>query len=157
MLATTASAAIESTGTDWSGSNVLLQQLAGPVSTGFWAPRGVTPCGNPSVGIADKITVTTPDGLAVDADGAAYVWRGPQDPCLFLIRRSVLAWAQSHPTDRVANEELCADVLHERGHDAGLGHTHGGVMDTDSPATPWDCVIWARSRAHAAAARTVSR
>lgn len=44
---------------------------------------------------------------------------------------------------------LCDTYLHERGHNAGLGHDVGGVMGGEAAGTPPRCEAWAYSHAHA--------
>lgn len=122
-------------------NNPTLDALRG-IARSFWAER--------------HVIVPTGESYLVDqCDCGAY----DSGPDIYVPIRAV-ADVQSHPTWNLLAGALCAAVVHETGHAAGLGHVNTGVMSADvevmhgdAPAVevvPWTCRVWANGRrAHA--------
>lgn len=116
--------------------NQITEALA--IGQTFWHDRNVQPCANPQISV-----VPAPGGPGIEADGAAEL-----GGCHVWLRASLVrAAGREHrrrnwggDSDR---ENLCATVVHELGHTAGLSHTPSGVMSPYG-VVPWACRVWRR-------------
>ena len=139
---------ISQSATDWK-SNGLVQEIL-PMARSFWEDRGVHPCANPSVGLADTIVVVNEGQAPINADGASYLGG---DPCVMLLSRAIIGYAQAHPSDEMGSRAACELITHEEGWEAPspAAATQTGVqsqepLGTDAN-TPYFCKVWATARA----------
>lgn len=110
----------------------------------WWASIGVHPCANPAVYSFDQ------SGAYANVAGMAlYPWvacrYGISDTALALARQTLAT--RTRPEARRAQlAGLWALIAHERGHNAGLTHADGGIMDpTTFHAPPGAAFLWANS------------
>lgn len=108
--------------------------LAAAIAVSFWGARGVTvPCTPIPVSGADaqlpgvQFPGTT---LMQTADMGAL-------GCRVLLSKQAAYWRRTEP------DYYCAEVVHEVGHIAGLGHRDDGVMNARLERNRiWDCAHW---------------
>lgn len=114
------------------------------VGNDFWHARGVEPCADPAVMVADDLNgPDLPSGeSAFERAAGCQIW---------LLRWIVRAADQR---TRLGLTNLCRVMVHAMGHTAGLGHSRTGVMapsidltTTRNTAVPWSCRAWARDNA----------
>jgi hypothetical protein len=107
--------------------------LALAIAVSFWGARGVTvPC---------QPTAVPGSDAALQSEWHGYAFTEPMataDGCRILLSRYGSALRHALPA------LYCADVVHETGHLAGLGHTPTGLMaeELDEGDEPYDCVRW---------------
>ena len=88
----------------------------------------------------------------INEAGDGTVARAPTDACLVYIDRAYLASVHydlrsRYRLDRFERlHDLCLIVVHERGHNEGLGHDAGGIM-TSLHEPVFECRQWARTSA----------
>lgn len=106
--------------------------LAAAIAVSFWGARGVdVPCTPVAISGADaRLEVRGAYGLR---DTAAMGTLG----CTILLSNYAAYTRRTDPG------LYCAEIVHEVGHIAGLGHRNDGVMnETVEDNAIWDCAHW---------------
>jgi hypothetical protein len=104
----------------------------------YWARHGLTaPPAQPLMYDSDVALAQgeqpTPGAPCLGAGGACRVW---------VYRTNLASVYESAWTGRTRHDRrsgaraLCMTITHERGHNHGLGHDHGGVMSRSARTTP---------------------
>ncbi len=122
-----------------------------------WRSMGRTPCSPLRVGVYDAAPAAAPvtgtgvvavdEGLgevATSVLGGCAVWidRGELDALWQIYRFTPFPYTGLDRRDALA--DLCAYAVHERGHNLGLGHIPGTVMDANYAGQPAACRAWAQ-------------
>ncbi len=122
-----------------------------------WRSMGQAPCSPVRVGVYDAAPAAAPATftgvVAVDAGlgevatsvlGGCAVWidRGELDALWQIYRFTPFPYTGLDR--RAALADLCAIAVHERGHNLGLEHIPGTVMDASYSGQPAACRAWAQ-------------
>jgi hypothetical protein len=110
-----------------------------PLGESYWTARGVQPCPQPTLLMADDLQ---------DEDGRFVAALTHVGGCRILFDADIADDATTDPLSRYSGASLCLIVVHELGHTAGLLDWAGGPMSTEIPR---ECYVWADARARKAA------
>jgi predicted Zn-dependent protease with MMP-like domain len=130
---------------DWTGSGYIGERTAHPmigemtdIAVDFWTERGVQVC--------EPVPMQAP--RLVDVDGIEAAGRASTALCRFWLQDFIVREALADRWRRGGSdgfrEVVCAMVVHEVGHLAGLQHSGMGVMDVEASAIPFACKRWRR-------------
>jgi predicted Zn-dependent protease with MMP-like domain len=130
---------------DWTGTGYIGERTAHPIigemtdiAVDFWKERGVQVC--------EPVPMQAP--RLVDVDGIEAAGRASTALCRFWLQDFIVREALADRWRRGGSdgfrEVVCAMVVHEVGHLAGLQHSDTGVMDETASAVPYACKQWRR-------------
>jgi hypothetical protein len=131
-------------------TNPLVRQTV-QIGLDFWLERGVWPCLQPQVMLADSLwSDELPKG--VEPGGRAEL-----GGCRVWIAADIVASAQDIAVGGNPTLTLCSTMVHELGHTSGMTfpdgpdeddlpdvHAASGLMSWSASVDPWACRTWAR-------------